>query len=287
MPSDPRVPADPTRDAQARSFLHRLTGRLAPDGHRIPHGQTVTTQASTEKRPVNSRDPVYNAAMADNSVAVKEDVRQVVTRVRDTLRQMQHVSDPAYMGVADRLNNGLQREGRDRVAYALFCRGASGQMDTLLNGWSDASWSLAQTAGLLLDIGLTIKGERRWVNSPNRPPREGAVDLLSPELRASRGNDKRVDSNSPWAQSLPAGATAQAGVSATTVQLLMMLEDMQVPPHQMEAVLKGVIQFWEGPLKRVSGDYHTASEVWAAYNHYLQSRLADAWAQNKAARAIG
>lgn len=109
--------------------------------------------------------------------------------------------------VDSRRKEGLHEDGRDRLSYAAFAR--KGKLDELLAAW-DESWSVENTAGLLLDMSRSLRYSRAR-NGDERPQpgdatnRPGAIGrLLSPGLSASRGAGSTVDKHSDWYQDLPA-----------------------------------------------------------------------------------
>lgn len=60
-----------------------------------------------------------------------------------------------------------------------------------------------------------------------------------------------------------------------------MLEDLDVPLGQVEAIMNGLVKFWDKPLRRATGRYHSAAEVWAVYNEHIENRLLYRWAANQ------
>jgi hypothetical protein len=250
---------------EARKFLQRLIGGMQPDNHEIDVGVKVTSDIRKRKKHKKRKDPIANVSLDDDEKAVKQDVALGMGKVRQVFDEMAKMNNDGV----NRFLEEFDEKGRDKMAYATFTR--KGKMSELLRDWKP-SWPIEKTAGLLLDISLTVKDARQ----------DRGEELLSDTLEDSRGEHHKVDKDSEWVKKfLPKGTEVKSGASATTAQLLLMLEEMDVPLPQVEAILNGVIKFWDGFLKKTSGAYHTAAEVWAVWNEHLEKRLRAQWEANK------
>ena len=278
------APPDPALVAQARSFLDRLIQKGVPRNHVVPDGVEVLAPRQRRKARVQRRDPVATVAMDPDGKAVEADVAVAMSRIRGTLATLRTMrahdqknppsASPREQEAARLILDGLHTKGRDKVAYATFA--LKGRMDELLDGW-DESWTVENTVGLLIDMSLATRAPR--ARKGDQPGPKG--ELMSPGLMDSRGGHHDVNKQSAWYQGLPENAQTHSGASATTAQLLLMLEDLDVPLPQVEAVMNGLVRYWGGVARKVSGNYHTAAEIWAVYNEHLESRLRLQWAMNK------
>lgn len=165
------------------------------------------------------------------------------------------------------LSKKLQAKGRDAKVYAPI-QAFFKNTDQLLESWN-ASWSIEDTSGLLLDLSILL----------TRDEKDKAVIFPESEFKKlmeeSKGLAKTPGGSvarSQWAQEFtPEGTRTQSGVSSTTLKLLYLLsEDKTITLTQIEAVLNGVCAYWKNSLiKQASGQYHTTAEAWASYNHFL------------------
>lgn len=252
-------------EKDALDFLRRLTGKGLPDNHVIAEGTQVSTPAPERDGPPAEKAGILAIVTDTDSAAVERDVAAAMTTIKGIFAELAKRNDKTSAAVT----NSIDRPGRDKIAYATFTW--DGRMSVLLEKW-DTSWSIADTAGLLLDIGLNVKGQRGG----------GRGSLMNETLSGSRAKSGTVDTNSDWVtEFLPEGTDVKAGASATTAQLLRMLEEMDIPLPQVEAILNGVVAFWDGWKKQASGQFHTAAEVWAVYNEHLEQRLSAQWDANK------
>ena len=199
-----------------------------------------------------AEDPIESVIMQGDLETVKRDVNNAMERIIVKLQTLAKVDN--------NIHAALQGQGRDAWVYAgFFNRNKS--LLSHLDQWSE-NWGLKKTCGLLLDLGLAV---RRSFSD---------ISGMTPEMRGSRGGDHKVNKNGVWAQGLPKGTQVQAGVSATTHNLLRTLIGLKVVEWgEIEAIMIGVIKYWKSgsKIKRLRGEFHTAAEVWAAYQSQLTS----------------
>lgn len=198
----------------------------------------------------------------------KESVTQDVNRAMFELRR-------AIINNAEMVDN-LQRTGRDAWVYAGFFSRNDSLYNILLR-WGD-SWTLENTCGLLLDLGLALRRNCNRADILFRGIHPGSqrAPIMNDMLNAGRING-RYDRNSEWARNfVPTGSELQSGPSATTGQLLRLLfhfkEELELGMDQIEAIMIGAVEYWDhgSTIKWILGKYHTAVEVWAVYNYYLE-----------------
>ena len=281
---------DPVKEAEAKSFLSRLITLARPANHYIMEGVEVTAPVRKRKKRVKQKDPVATVTADPDSKAVKQDVVAAMTKIRGTLATIKTMRDNDLKArgydseraeddeeeATRKIVEGLHEKGRDKIAYATFAR--KGKMDELLDAWDD-SWPVEKTAGLLVDMSLALRRPRARDGDVPTAPRG---ELLSQHLQNSRAEkDHAVNKESDWYQDLPENTETHAGASATTANLLLMLEDLDVPLAQVEAIMNGLVKYWSGPARKASGHYHTPAEIWAVYNDHLERRLSHQWAINK------
>jgi len=98
------------------------------------------------------------------------------------------------------------------------------------------------------------------------------VSLMNNAMKGSRLKGK-ANKNSQWVEDLPGNTQLKSGVSATTGNLLLLMEWLNVnTPQEIEAIMNGLVKYWENStIKQLRGQFHTAAEVWATYNYYLMN----------------
>lgn len=196
-------------------------------------------------------DPVEHIVMEEEIAQVKVDVDNAMTRLRDEVLENEVM--------VHRLRG---RTGRDAWVYAGFFERSQSLLQ-ILNSWSQ-QWTIENTCGLLLDLGLALRNLCE------------EMIIMNGELNNGRVHgEHRVDRESDWAlQDVPAGAAMQAGPSATSGQLLRLLHHFrnQINIREIEAIMIGVVKYWKDGsfIKRLLGHYHTAVEVWSVYMYYLE-----------------
>jgi len=205
-------------------------------------------------------DSVESIVLDDEPMGdVKEDVdiamEKVIARIKAWARESEAVGAQ------------LENIGRDAWVYRGFFKRNQTLMQHV-DAWSD-KWSVKKTCGLLLDLGNAL---RRLC------PDEDRV-VMNDVMADSRGDNHAVDPDSQWATEFNSGgAKVQSGVSATTGNLLRTLRHLDVTTtNEIEAIMIGVVKYWkDGSLiKRIRGEFHTASEVWAAYMYHLEKTADD------------
>ena len=191
-------------------------------------------------------DPVVSVALDTDKKSVKRDVNRAMAKLKETILNNQELLEQ------------LNKHGRDRKIYAPI-QSLWKKMDGLLRSWNN-SWSVEDTCGLMLDIGLQL----------GRGIRSAPQFEMTDEMKESRRDEGVQGSN--WEQEfLPEGTRTKSGVSATTIRLLKTLSiDNRITALEIEAVMNGVCMYWDHSLiKKLTGEYHTTAEVWSTYNNFL------------------
>ena len=215
------------------------------------HSRRTETAGQAERIIQCAPDPVEEIALEGDM----QETKALVDRMMGTLKDKIQRNDR----MARRLR---QRTGRDAWVYAGFFQ-RNNMLYQILEGW-DESWSLRRTCGLLLDLGLAL----RELCNP--------MEIMNKRLSRGRNHvTHRVIRESKWAtEDVPQGAELQSGPSATTGQLLRLLNQFRdvISAAEIEAVMTGAVDYWKNgsTIKWLLGDYHTAVEVWAVYMWYLQ-----------------
>jgi hypothetical protein len=219
---------------------------------------SAATKLAYERRTENKIDRDVFIESGESREEIKRDVNSAMRKI-----QLEFTSGKFK-------DTKLTEKGRDEPVYALrqWARGTG--LGKLIRDWND-SWTLEQTAGLLLDAGSKIKTKPEFTS---QLPKE-KVELLAPVHVAVRDHDKRfkLQGNSEeaiWARGIESDFRVNAGPSATTATLLNFLSIFPITPEEREAIMQAVILFWRGSVKRTMGDYHTGAEVWMAYTRRLE-----------------
>lgn len=199
-------------------------------------------------------DPIEAAVLDTNSESVKKDVDAAMLKIKAKIISEAQASE--------QVASALKGSGRDWMIYAPFSSWWKGMLD-LLSSWEN-SWSLEDTAGLLLDIGGALRKVTSQVDN--------GKGIMNEYMDASRKPDKTANQDSDWNKDLPANTKVQAGVSATTGNLLSLLRHLDVNSvNEIEALMNGVILYWKNSkLKNALGQFHTAAEVWTAYTYHIE-----------------
>jgi len=169
----------------------------------------------------------------------------------------------------------LMEQGRDEPVYAFRQWILRAGLGKLIRGWND-SWTIEETAGLLLDAGSKIKQKPEFLEEhKSKSPEGGRPNLLSDIHDSVRKQDKKfklkgTSEEAVWARGIDRDFRVNAGPSATTATLLNFLSIFPITKEEREAIMQAVILFWRGKIKRVVGDYHTGAEVWMAYTRRLE-----------------
>jgi hypothetical protein len=210
-------------------------------------------------------DPLALAVLDEDRAAVDRDVKSAMRKVRTYLQ-----GDQATMAKL------VASEARDLSIYAPGMRLMKKSVPDVLQSW-DEKWTLEKTSGLLLDLGLNATRPASDAAEPEtlaRPDLEEGLfneHLSESKLAAKSGSLQQ----SQWVKEfVPAGSKVQAGASATTLRLLELLSRTPgITGPEVEAVMNGITKYWAGSfIKQVRGEFHTTAEVWASYNHFLESQ---------------
>lgn len=248
------------REGQAL-IAHELTHVIQQNGsglHRSPqqtaqpiHRMGVDLQRSFYVQ----RDPIEDTVMDTDTESLKSDIDTAMGKIKKKILEITKESDKA--------KKSLEKSGRDWMVYAPLASWKYNMLG-LLENW-DTSWSLEDTSGLLLDIGIAMKGLAD-------EGKESKEKIMNDYMSQTRNSSKKVDKGSEWAKDIPEGTQMQAGVSATTGNLLKTLRWLNVNGlEEIEAIMNGIIKYWKNSkLKQALGQYHTAAEVWTAYTYHLE-----------------
>jgi hypothetical protein len=212
-----------------------------------------------------NQDPIRQAALDQDWEEVKRDVNSAMSKIKGLLIS----ADGNHVAISS-----LKTRGRDQFIYAFFLSLQFNNLDDLLMDWKEETWDIYYTSGLLVDIGLAL--------SRLLPDKNEARSIFDQKFGTTRQADKLINRDSDFYKSLPDHTQTQAGVSASTWNVLQafrylnmeldMARKAPITPLEIEAVMCGLIHFWDvGNIKRWLGQFHTAAEVWAAYNFYLET----------------
>lgn len=202
----------------------------------------------------SAKDPIETAVLDKNSISLKTDIDSAMKKIKVKI-----ISE-AQKSVE--ISNSLKSSGRDWMVYAPWSSWWSGMLD-LLSSW-DESWKIEDTAGLLLDIGGALRRVTSKVSTGKK--------IMNEYMKQSRTPSKKINKKSDWNKDLPKNTRVQAGVSATTGNLLSLLRYFDVNTVvEIEALMNGVILYWKNSkVKQALGQFHTAAEVWTAYTFHLE-----------------
>lgn len=173
------------------------------------------------------------------------------------------------------LQEVLDEEGRDKFFYRkIFHRYTDGIREDLQLFQED--WPVGNTGGLLADLGLALKRTRlplfcdglQFGDIMNQYLLEGSNYVRKREgaQQSKEWSDDLTDMN----------AKGKAGPSSTTTQLLHVVSSIGTfTDSEVEAMMIALVKFWKKKTKRITGDYHTAAEVWAPYTGYLEAKASE------------
>lgn len=230
-------------------------------------------EEAIKRQAFSKGDPIRGAALDSNRPQVEADFNRGFGKIRSQI--LSYCNESGTDGVSTLLAG----TGRDKKAYAFF---TSGNMLDMLKSWKPDEWSMAKSAGFLADISLNLRDAKALF--PTKHKGQYAVDKkyseIPKEVRkqggAARENFVR---QGDWAQNvLPENTPVKMGISSTTgvvLELIARLNDPQADSttlctdEEVEAITNGLMDFWDSGIKQLSGEYHTAAEVWATYNNYL------------------
>ena len=213
------------------------------------HNETTFTMPIIQKKD----DPIKSEALTSRDLKkVKYDVDFAMDKILAKLKVL-NLDNPA-------IKTALSKIGRDAWVYAGILK-KNDPLITHINNWSE-EWSLENTCGLLLDIGNSV---REYFPITTK---------MDKTMKGSRGNNHKVNKQSDWVKNLPTGSEVQAGVSATTHNLIRTLLGLKATEWgEIEAIMVGVVKYWKdgSVIKSLKGEFHTSAEVWSAYQHQLFS----------------
>ncbi|MGI2112290.1 hypothetical protein ACRN9G_01655 [Shewanella frigidimarina] len=246
-------------DNRPEAVSQRTTEMLARK-HATEPRQSIQRKGSSRQNYVqrviqrNGKDVIESTILDQNTEAVKADVDFAMSKIKFAVIKLSVES----VEVA----NALKNSGRDWIVYAPLISWFYG-IGGLIIKWNN-TWPLEDTAGLLIDLGIAL----RKISTQGQQ----AQFLMNAYMKASRQSNKKIDKTSEWATDLPEHTAMQAGVSASTANLLKMIRMLDVnTPREIEAIMNGVIIYWKNSnIKQALGQYHTAAEVWAAYTYHLE-----------------
>ncbi len=189
----------------------------------------------------------------------------------DISKVMKHVKNFVLNDESELARNTREKlagkYGRDWMVYAPVAS-FSNDILGLLKSWNEDDWSLEHSIGLLTDVALLTKDLYG-----------GAVeDTLSQPLWDTRGKDHGINKEVPWVKDLNEFGVdvekggLKAGPSLSTAMTLRFLRRIDATDGKTtESVVNGLVLYWKNSiLKRISGQYHTTAEVWAAYSYHLE-----------------
>lgn len=248
------------REGQAL-IAHELTHVIQQNGSGLYRSPQQTAQpihpmqVDLQKSFYVQRDSIEDTVMDTDTESLKKDLDTAMGKIKKKILEITKESDKA--------KKSLEKSGRDWMVYAPLASWKSNMLG-LLKNW-DTSWSIEETSGLLLDIGIAMK-------SLADEGKESKEKIMNDYMGKTRTSSKKVNKDSQWAKDMPEGTQMQAGVSATTGNLLKTLRWLNVNgPEEIEAIMNGIIKYWKNSkLKWALGQYHTAAEVWTAYTYHLE-----------------
>jgi len=202
----------------------------------------------------SSKDPVETTVLDEDKVGLKKDIDSAMQKIKDKIIKEAKKSSE--------ISKSLKGSGRDWMIYAPWSSWLNGMFD-LLSSWSN-SWKIEDTAGLLLDIGGALRKVTSEVDT--------GKEIMNDYMAESRTKNKKINKKSKWNKNLPKNTRVQAGVSATTGNLLSLLRYLDVNTVlEIEGLMNGVILYWKNSkVKKALGQFHTAAEVWTAYTFHLE-----------------
>lgn len=247
--------------------LSRTSAELKEKGLKALSPKTVEESKSDS----GHSTPIEEAEQFDFEATILEsdrksldkELKQAMSKIRDYIRD-----DPSE-GAAKIRDVLKGSHGRDWLIYAPI-QGMQNDLHDLLMHWDD-SWSIEDTSALLMDIAIAAKDI----------PEEPMSGELSESLWQARGEKHSIKLESEWVQELEefninSKTGLQAGPSLSTAHVLRFLRLIKkTNPEEREAIVNGLIQYWKrATIKRLLGQYHTPTEVWAAYTHHLEREYA-------------
>jgi hypothetical protein len=256
------------------------------DGIRLSINTNKELNKKEEGNVINDSKIEFEELILDTDrEALKNDLSKVMDEVQNFI-----LNDKSEL--AEKIRKELEgKRGRDWMVYAPI-QGYCVDILDLLASWNKEDWSIEKTAGLLMDIACLT----RHSYQDNTP-------IFSEDLQNVRGDKHKTNVDSPWIKDLNQFGVnpkkgLQCGPSATTGKTLRFLrkilqeqeakkesidknldlKEKKVVKYEetkaMEAVVNGFILYWKNSLiKRISGQYHTPVEVWAAYSFYLEQHV--------------
>jgi hypothetical protein len=212
------------------------------------------------------QDPIKQVVVDQDWENVKKDVNSAMSKIKNFLISTKQEKHDAV--------SSLQIRGRDQFIYAFLRSLKLNKLNHLLADWKEKTWDIYYTSGLLLDMGLALSKL-----SGDKTEAKAAFDA---QFGQTRQANKLINRKSDFYNNLPDNVETQAGVSASTWNVLQALRYLnmelgkagreKITPIEVEAIMNGLIYFWDvGHIKRWLGQFHTAAEVWAAYNFYLET----------------
>ena len=267
---------------EAWHVAQQMAGRVSPttningmpvnDNAALEHEADVMGEMAVQKKMVSKTaqrvvlnkiiqrngDPLKDMLYGERQATIQKDINEVMGVLQ--LLIVENIGlIQIQLGQKERPQNPL---GRCAALYDFFNRNKS--LWDIVRGWNP-TWNFKNTCGLLLDLGLALRGTFL--------SKEFAPDIMSATMVGGRDPaTHRVNGKSGWAQFMSQnGLLLQCGPSATTGQLLKVLHAMRISFDKIESILTGVIHYWnDGIIERIRGEYHTAAEVWSAYSYYLE-----------------
>lgn len=212
-----------------------------------------------------NQDPIKKVVVDQDWEKVKSDVNSAMTKIKAFLMS---TDSGKYVVIST-----LQIRGRDQFIYAFFQSIKRYKLADLLISWDENTWDIYYTSGLLLDMGLSL--------SKLCTEKQNAMEAFNNLFGTTRQKNKLINHESAFYKNLPEHVKTNAGVSASTWNVLLTLHYLNIELEkaekdkitliEVEAIMNGLIYFWtEGNIKQWLGQFHTAAEVWAAYNFYLE-----------------
>ncbi|WP_145858318.1 hypothetical protein [Pedobacter suwonensis] len=211
------------------------------------------------------QDPIKQVVVDQDWENVKKDVNSAMSKIKNLLLSTNQEKHNAI--------SSLKIRGRDQIIYAFLLTLKLNKLNHLLADWNEKTWDIYYTSGLLLDMGLAL--------SKLLPDKTEARAAFEAQFSQTRQANKLINRKSDFYKDLPDDVGTQAGVSASTWNVLQALRYLnmelgnagreKITPIEVEAIMNGLIYFWDiGYIKRWLGQFHTAAEVWAAYNFYRE-----------------
>ncbi|WDD37034.1 DUF4157 domain-containing protein (plasmid) [Nostoc sp. UHCC 0926] len=237
--------------------------------HELSH---VVQQGGGGGQLQKQEDPIKETVLPKDRDELKKEVDQAMTKIQSEIK---NTND-------DKVMQKLNVKGRDCTVFLDTDEAKGKTLLELIKGWINNE-DLSTTAPILLDMGLKLKG---YTGTAKLTDGQKAEQILNDYLMEGRplekteeqkkgkkdGNPQFDENQNKWAGEMKkAGFAVRYGPSASTGQLLKTIRGFAVlSPTEIEAIMQAVVLFYTEGRKFDSGGYHTAVEVWGAYEQHLR-----------------